>query len=339
MRAWLLDRTGGPEVLELKEVAEPEPGPGEVAVRVRAIGINYAEVLSRRGLYGWAPKRPYVPGMEVSGTIDAVGSGVDPERRGEVVLCGMKFGAYAERVVVPAARALPAVPGYTLEENAAYGVNFLTAWVALMEMARLRSTDRVGITAAAGGVGTAAVQIATAHGCHVVGMVGSDEKQELVRSLGAHATVNYRAPGFANRLGDAAPEGRLDVLLEVVGGDVYRTCVDGLDTFGRVVVAGYAQLDYAWWNPWSWWTAWRDAPRMSVTDAAEGSIGLLATHIGYLLPDEARLVSIWEVLTAFTLEHDLRPVVGRTFAFDELPEAHLFMESRRSVGKLVVLVS
>lgn len=338
MRVWLLERTGGPDVLRMEEVQAPKPGPGEVAIRVEAIGINYAEVLSRKGLYGWAPKRPYVPGMEAAGVVDEVGEGVDPSRLGDRVLYGMKHGAYAERVIAPEGRALSALPDFTVEENAAFGVNFMTAWVSLVEMARLRPADRVGITAAAGGVGTAAVQIAAAHGCRVVGMAGSDEKLERVRALGAHATVNYRTPDFDVRLKRAAPEGRLDVVLEVVGGDVFRTSLASLDNFGRLVVAGYAQLDYSWWNPWSWWTAWRDAPRLGVTRAAEASIGLLATHIGYLLPDEERLLSIWADLTAFTREHDLRPVVGRTYAFDELPEAHRFMESRQSIGKLVVRV-
>ena len=106
-------------MLRLVEVPDPVPGLGEVSIRVGAVGINYAEVLSRKGLYGWAPKRPYVPGMEIAGTIDAVGDGVDPARVGTSVLCGMKFGGYAERVVVGAERALPAMDGYSLEENAA----------------------------------------------------------------------------------------------------------------------------------------------------------------------------------------------------------------------------
>lgn len=338
MRAWMLKRTGGPDVLELTDVASPEPGPGEVLVRAEAIGINYAEVLSRKGLYGWAPKRPYVPGMEVAGTVVEVGEGVPEARVGESVLCGMKHGGYAERVVVPSNRALVALPGFSVEESAAFGVSFMTAWVSLVEMARLRPDDRVGITAAAGGVGTAAVQIAVAHGCRVVGMAGSDEKLERVTALGAAATVNYRRDDFVERLEGATANGRLDVVLEVVGGDVYRTCLGHLDNFGRLVVAGYAELDYSWWNPWSWWTAWRDAPSLDIRDAAEASIGVLATHIGYLLPDEERLLSIWSDLTRFTVEHGLRPVVGRTYAFEELPEAHRFMESRKSVGKLVVNV-
>lgn len=337
IRSWLLERTGGPDVLRLVDRPTPEPGPGQVAVRVEAIGINYAEVLSRKGLYGWAPKRPYVPGMEAVGTVEALGSGVAGRRVGERVVCGMQHGAYAERVVVSAAAALPTIDGFSLEENAAYAVSFMTAWVALVEMARLRASDRVGITAAAGGVGTAAVQIAVAHGCHVLGMASSEAKLERVRVLGAQRTARYGDEGFEARLADAAPDG-LDVVLETVGGDVYRACLRRLANFGRLVVVGYAGLDYSLWDPLSWWRAWRDAPRMNVMKAAMASTGVMATHIGYLLPDEERLQRIWRDLTDFTRTHGLRPVVGRTFAFEELPEAHRFMESRASVGKLVVRV-
>lgn len=353
----MLRRTGGPEALSLEDVPDPSPGPGQVVVEVEAIGLNYAEVLSRKGLYGWAPNRPYVPGMECAGRIVALGEGVDPAREGERVICGMKNGAYAERVVMTAPRALPALAGFGAEENAAFAVNFMTAWVSLVEMARLRVTDRVGITAAAGGVGTAAVQIAVARGCRVLGMAGTDRKLERVRTLGAHATAAYREPGFEARL-DAAvralpaswtdqaewaipdgpgPSRGLDVVLEVVGGDVFRACRARLAPFGRIVVAGYAGLDYSLWNPLSWWRAWRGAPRLKLTRAAEDSVGMLATHVGYLLPDEARLHRLWAELTAFVDAHDLRPVVGATYSFEDLPDAHAFMESRASVGKIVVL--
>lgn len=334
----MLRRTGGPDVLELTEVPTPAPGPGEVRVRVEAIGINYAEVLSRKGLYGWAPRRPYVPGMEAVGTVEELGPRAEGRAVGERVLCGMQHGAYAEHVVVPASRALPAPEGFALEESAAFAVNFLTAWVSLVEMARLRPTDRVAITAAAGGVGTAAVQIAAAHGCRVVGLAGSDAKLERVRTLGAEETLSYRAPDFLARFDAVVERGGLDVVLEVVGGDVYRACFDRLSPFGRIVVAGYAELDYAWWNPLSWWRAWRGAPRMDVREAAVASVGVMATHIGYLLPDEARLLTLWNDLARFVQAHGLRPVVGETYAFEELPRAHALMESRRSIGKLVVLL-
>jgi len=337
MKAWELSRTGGPDVLELVDRPAPTPGPGEVAVDVAAIGINYAEVLSRRGLYGWAPRRPYVPGMEVAGTISALGPGVD-RRIGERVMCGMQHGGYAERVVVDAARALPAPDDFSIDEAAAFAVNWMTAWVSLTEMARLRPTDRVAITAAAGGVGSAAVMLARSWGCDVVGLAGSAEKLARVRGFGAADTVDYRADDFHERLAEVAGDRGFDVVLEVVGGDVFRALTDQLAPFGRIVVAGYASLDYSWWNPLSWWRAWRGMPRLGLSRAAEDSIGMLATHIGYLLPDEARLHEVWSGLTDHVTRHRLRPVVGATFDFADLPDAHRFMESRRSVGKIVVRV-
>ena len=335
MKAWELARTGPPDVLRLVDRPAPVPGPGQVVVEVDAIGINYAEVLSRKGLYGWAPKRPYVPGMEVTGRIAQVGSRAYREI-GERVMCGMQYGGYAERVVVDAARALPAPEDFSVDEAAAFAVNWMTAWVSLVEMARLRSTDRVAITAAAGGVGSAAVMLAASMGCDVVGLAGSEEKLERVRAFGASATVDYRAADFRGRLAEVAGDRGFDVVLEVVGGDVFHALSGHLAPFGRMVVAGYASLDYRWWNPLSWWRAWRGMPRLGLSRMAEGSTGMLATHIGYLLPDEARLHEVWSALTDHVARRGLRPVVGATFDFAHLPDAHRLMESRRSVGKIVV---
>ena len=336
MRAIVLERHGGPEVLRVREVPQPEPGAGEVRVRVNAVGVNYAEILSRKGLYGWAPRMPYTPGMEATGTIDALGEGVQGRAVGERVIVGAQFGAYAEALVVPERQALPAVPGFSLEENAAVAVNYLTAWVALMEMARLRPADRVLVTAAAGGVGTAAVQIATRFGCEVVGMAGSDAKLETIRALGAGSAVNYRRADFQDRLREAAGPGRFDVVLEVVGGDVFRAVWPVLAPFGRVVVAGFASLALQRWNPLSWLRTWRDLPKAGIQSLAPASHGFMATHIGYLLDDPPRLARVWGQLVAFVAAHGIRPVVGATFSFDELPEAHRLMESRGSTGKIVV---
>lgn len=336
MRAIVLERHGGPEVLRVRDVPEPEPGPGEVRVRVECIRVNYAEVLSRKGLYGWAPALPYTPGMEATGTIDALGPGVEGRTVGERVIVGAQYGAYAEKVVVPQRQALPAVAGYSAEESAALAVNYLTAWVALMEMARLRPTDRVLVTAAAGGVGTAAVQIAARLGCATVGMAGSDAKLETIRALGAEAAVNYRQTGFEARLREAAGPGGFDMVLEVVGGEVFRAVWPVLAPFGRVVVAGFASLALQRWNPLSWLRTWRDLPKADIRSLAPASHGFMATHIGYLLDDPPRLARVWGELMAFVAAHGIRPVVGATFSFDQMPEAHRLMESRGSTGKIVV---
>jgi NADPH:quinone reductase-like Zn-dependent oxidoreductase len=242
MKAIVLDRHGGPDVLRVRDVPDPAPGAGEVRVRVEAIGVNYAEILSRKELYGWAPQMPYTLGMEATGTIDALGAGVDGRAVGERVIVGAQHGAYAEMIVVPHPQALRAIDGFSIEESAAVAVNYLTAWVGLMEMARLRPADRVLVTASAGGVGTAAVQIAARFGCEVVGLAGSDEKLERIRALGAARAVNYRRADFEARLREAAGSDRFDVVLEVVGRDVFRAVWPVLAPFGRVVVAGFASL-------------------------------------------------------------------------------------------------
>ncbi|GMV06343.1 MAG: oxidoreductase [Gemmatimonadota bacterium] len=336
MNAAVLRRHGPPDVLRVTRVPDPTPGPGQVRVRIEAVGLNWAEVLSRKGLYGWAPRLPYVPGMEAAGHVEDVGEGVDPARVGEAVVVGAQHGAYAELVVVRSAQALPSPAGWTVEERAAFPVQWMTAWVSLKEMARVRPGDRVLVSPAGGGVGTAAVQLASRMGCDVVALAGSDAKLERLLPLGATATLNYRAPGWEARLAALAGERGVDVALEMVGGDVFRAVRDTLAPFGRVVVAGYAGLDYRWWSPASLWRAWRGIPRMSLDHMLKRSNGILSTHLGYLLGDAHRLERVWRELTAFVAEHGLRPQVGHVLPFEAVADAHRLMESRDSFGKIVL---
>jgi NADPH2:quinone reductase len=187
-------------------------------------------------------------------------------------------------------------------------------------------------------VGTAAVQLAARFGCATVGLAGSDAKLDTIRALGAESAVNYRRPDFGERLREAAGSRRFDVVIELVGGDVFRAVWPVLGPFGRVVVAGFASLALERWNPLSWLRTWRDLPKADVRSLAPASHGLMATHIGYLLADPPRLARIWDELTAFVAGHGIRPVVGATFSFAEMAEAHRLMESRQNVGKVVVRV-
>jgi NADPH2:quinone reductase len=334
VNAVVLRATGRPNVLTVSDLPEPVPGPGEVRVRLAYSGINYAEILSRKGLYSWAPKRPYILGMEGAGVVDEIGDGVDPARLGRKVMVGTQFGCYAERVVVPSERAIPSIASFTMEENAAFPVNYMTAWVALAELARVAEGEKVLVTAAAGGVGTAAVQLASRLGCEVYGLVGSHEKLDLVRSLGACEALSYRDSDCFQRL--RALSGGVDVVLETVGGRAYRESQNLLNPFGRIVVAGFAGLDLKMWNPLSWWRTWRDLPRAKVGELAEASTGVMATHLGYLLNEPARLQAIFERLRAFVSEVGIKPVIGKIIPFADVAEAHAFVESRRSVGKVLL---
>lgn len=330
MRALLLTRHGGPEVLRITDVPTPQPRANEVRVKIRFFGINFAEVLSRRGLYGWAPPLPYILGMEAFGTIDATGAGVTSHRAGDEVIVGTKFGTYAEWICVPADRALPAPRGFTPQQSAAFAVNYLTAWVGLMEMARLRPADTLLVTSAAGGVGSAAVQIASKLGARVIGAAGHG-KQNAVRELGAAIALDYSDPSWDASLPP------LDVVLEMTGSDVYRAALGHLAPMGRMVVTGASDAFPRTRNLFARLAAMRRFPRLSLFDMLLRSYGVLSFHIGRLL-ESGVVTNAWSDLVAFTGKHGIAPVVGREFAFEEIPDAHRTLEERRNVGKVVVRV-
>lgn len=338
MRAYLLKQTGGPEVLKIENIESPELRPGSVKVAVRSIGLNYAEIQSRKGLYGWAPKRPYTPGMEAFGEIMETGDAVTHLTPGQPVIVANQYGCYAEEVVVPATQALPVIEGFSPAENAAFAVQYMTAWVALMEICRIRSGEKVLIQAAGGGVGTAAVQLAVAQGCRVFGTASNKEKIDLIHSLGAELGINYRTDEFADVLQAHLGEGGVDAVLEVVGGEVFQKSLDLLNPYGRLAVVGFASLNLNKLNPLSWWKTWKDIPRVSINQMAMRSQIVGASHLGYLLKDPERMLKIWHELRAFTMKHGIYPIVGHEFAFEDLPQAHALMESRQSLGKIVVHV-
>jgi NADPH2:quinone reductase len=336
MKAYLLNKSGKPDVLKIHQIPDPEPAKGEVQVAVDFIGINYAEILSRKGMYEWAPERPYIPGMEASGVVSAVGEGVNSKLIGQTVSIGTQYGCYAEKVVIPGERLLPSIKGFSLEENAAFPVNYMTAWLSLVEMARMRPGDTVLITAAAGGVGTAAIQIASHFGCRVIGLAGSDAKMELIKSLGADIAINYSQSDFPQRVQEFCKG--VDIILEMVGGNVFKENLKLLNPFGRMVIAGFAGINFKKWNPLTWLQTWQDMPKASVMYLAENSIGFLATHLGYLLNQPELLKRKYVQLVSFVEEHKIRPQIGEVFDFESLPKAHEYIESRTSTGKVLVRV-
>ncbi|MCF7823320.1 MAG: zinc-binding dehydrogenase [Candidatus Marinimicrobia bacterium] len=336
MKAYILDQTGAASVLKIAKIDRPVVGNGEVRVKIHSIGINYAEIQSRKGLYGWAPKRPYIPGMEACGVIEELGGDIEGLKTGMTVIVVGQYGCYAEEIVVPAGQILPAFENFSPAENAAFAVQFMTAWVALMEICRLRPSDRVLIQAAAGGVGTAAVQIAHAFGCEVFGTASNNEKLNLIKSLGADHAINYSREDFSGYIRDISAGQGVDVVLEVVGGEVFRKSLSLLNPFGRLVVIGFASLNLNKLNPLSWWKTWKDIPRVKIDAMATASQVVGASHLGYLLRDTERMIRIWEDLRAFTLKHEIRSVIGHEFPFEQMTAAHTLMESRQSMGKIVV---
>lgn len=334
-RAWFVDRFGGPERLLLRARPAASPGPGEVLVRTAAIGLNFADLFVRAGVYPATPKPPFVPGMEISGTIRAVGEGVAGLSPGRPVAAVPIFGGHAEEVVVPAARVFPLPDGVDLVEAAAVPVAFLTASYALAR-AEVASGERVAVTAAAGGVGTALLQLLASRGARTLALAGSEAKLPLCRELGAAEAGLY---GSAEERLDRAFGGRADVVVDAIGGRVFRRLWRRLERGGRYVLYGFAAA-----------SGERGVARMAAARELL-SMGLFSpyqfvqacrTLIGFnlsLLPDRTgqlrRLAQ--EVFEAWRGRR-IRPILGPRFSFENLPDAHRALAGRGTTGKVLVVV-
>lgn len=314
MRVIQVSELGGPDRLELVDATEPVVRPGTVLVEVEAAGVNYADVMMRRGLYTGGPPPPFVPGLEVAGKAVALGDGVDKVSVGQDVIALVASGGYAERVVAPASAVMPRPAGMSAEAGAAFPVNFYTADFALHFAGAIEAGRTVLVHAAAGGVGTAAVQLAKQAGARVIATASSEEKLEVARGLGADEALLYE--GFEEQV-------RADVVLDSVGGDVFAQSFATLNPLGVVVAAGFAG---GWWEPLD------PAPLVGRNVGVLGFyLGRLMRHRPELVADAvAEIVALWEA-------GSVRPLVGATFPLAQAGEAHRLIEERRSVGKVVLV--
>src|SRR6202050_4508303 len=239
MRAMVVKRYGPPEVFESREVPDPQPKPGEVVVRVKAVGVNFADLLQRMGIYPGVPKPPFVPGFEVAGVVEKVGDGGksgdgDTFRPGDAVCAITQYNAYAQWVAVPARQVYRLPAGMPFEDGAALPVNYLTAYHAMFAMGNLQSGDRILIHGAAGGVGIAAVQLARAKGLEIFGTAGP-AKQEYLRKIGVDHAIDYEKKNFVDVVQKFAPDG-IEMGMDAIGGKVFADSDKCLWRTGRLVV-------------------------------------------------------------------------------------------------------
>lgn len=302
----MLEETGGPELLTVQEVPEPVAAEGSTLVHVRAAAVNFLDILVRQGRYPQPPELPWIPGLEVSGETD--------EGRRVLGLVRQSGGGYAERTGVEHDWLFDLPAEASFEEGAAFLMAFLTAWLPLTRQADVRSGSRVLVTAAAGGVGTAAVQVARLLGADVVAAAGSPEKLELARSLGASAGVGY------GQLAELEP---VDVVFDPVGGDVLSASIRRLNPLGVAIAIGFAG---GAWSP------------LDPAQLVGRNVGVQGFYLGRLLKLRPGLVrqAVEDLLRLWSLGY-LHPVVGATFKLDEVAEAHRLVEERRSTGKVVLI--
>lgn len=327
MRAIRFHELGEPDVLQLDDVAEPQPGPGEVLIEVHAAGINYADTRRRRGVYLEQSPLPFIPGSEVAGRVARLGEGVLGWQVGDRVMATLNGGGYAEYAVAPASSLLPVPADMSDAEAAAFPVQALTAYHLLRTSGRLAAGESVLVHSAAGGVGTLAVQLAKLLGAGTVyATASSEEKLALARSLGADVTINYLTEDFAARVNEHAREqGRrgVDIILEAVGGEVCTRSLACLAPFGRLVVFGVAS---------------GELPQISPAQLMRRCQEVIGFYLPPILAQPKLLAPSVRELTGYLASGKLRLVVGETLPLEQAAEAHRRIEARETMGKVVLTV-
>lgn len=323
MRAAQIDRFGPPDVLIVRDVAEPVPGFGEILIRVEAAGVTFVDTMVRAGNGPAAladRPMPFVPGNAVGGTVAEVGSGVDGELIGRRVVSSTGgAGGYAEAVVVAADLPIPVPDQVDLRDAVAVLADGRTA-MAIMRDARIKDDDRVLVTAAAGGVGSLLVQLARGASATVVAAAGGQRKLELARTLGADHVVDYRVLGWAARVGEATGGAGVSVVLDGVGGEIGRDAFDLAVPGARIVVYGFASG--------------------SVTEATLAEVFERRVTVigGPLIASPADNRALTEAALAEVAAGRLRPIIGQTFPLERAAEAHAAIEDRATLGKTLLVV-
>jgi synaptic vesicle membrane protein VAT-1 len=337
MRAIWITSTAGPDGLRVRETADPQPGPGHVRIRVHAAGLNFAEVMGAQGLYPDAPKRPCVMGYEVAGVVDATGDGAQVPAPGTRVVALTHFGGHSDVVCVPAEQVLAIPEGKDFAEAAALPVNYLTAYHMLFRVACVRPGERVLVHMAAGGVGTAVLQLCrTVPDIEVFG-TASAAKHDLLRKEGCAHPIDYRTTDYTAEVRRLTGGEGVDIVLDPLGGADWRKGLKLLRPGGRLVAYGFANMS--------------SGPRrrpLHVLSAAAGiplltplqlmntnrtvsgvNIGRLWGQIGMLRQELEELIALWAAGT-------ITPVVDSTYAFAEAATAHRRILDRQNTGKVLL---
>jgi synaptic vesicle membrane protein VAT-1 len=337
MRAIWITRHAGPEALEVREGTDPEPGPGQVRIRVRAAGLNFADVMAAQGLYPDAPKPPCVVGYEVAGVVDALGAGRQDPAVGQRVLAMTHFGGHSDVVCVPAEQVLPIPDAMGFEAAAALPVNYLTAYHMLFRVAGVRPGERVLVHMAAGGVGTAVLQLCRTVDDLVVFGTASAGKHDLLRAEGCTHPIDYHATDYAAEVRRLTGGQGVDVVLDPLGGHDWRKGLKLLRPCGRLVAFGFANL--------------ASGPRRRPARVAAQVLGVplltplqlmnqnktvSGVNIGHLWGEIAILREELQAVLALCDQGRISPHIDRTYPFTEAAAAHRRILQRQNVGKIIL---
>ncbi|MFN7994250.1 MAG: NADPH:quinone oxidoreductase family protein [Bryobacteraceae bacterium] len=318
MRALVLEAEH--ELPSVKDVPRPKAGPGQVVVKVAASGLNYADTMMRRGFYLQKPQFPYTPGFEFSGIVEEIAPDVKTVRPGDRVM-GTGQGTFAEYATAAPLMLMPVPEGFSDEEAAAFPVVYLTALGMLRLSAKAVAGETILIHAAAGGVGTAAIQLSKHLGLRVIATASSEQKLVLARSLGADVTINYGSGNWVDAVMTATHGRGVDIVFESIGGDFLDRDVQAAAPFGRIVVFGMAS---------------GDLPKADVGAMFHHSVSVGAFWMFTLAMNPDLLSAVSRELLEIVRKANIRPVIGKVCSLEEAPGAIQAMEQRRTTGKIIL---
>ena len=323
MHAWLCENPVGVDALTWKEIPTPAPQAGQVLIRIEAASLNFPDLLIVQNKYQMKPDLPFVPGSEYAGVIEAVGEGVTHLKVGQSVACLSGTGGFGTHTLAPAKLCMPLPPGFPAVDAAAFIMIYATSHHALMDRAALKAGETVFILGAAGGVGTAAIQIAKAAGARVIAAASNDEKCALCKSLGADETINYTTQNIREVLKTLTEGKGPDIIYDPVGGDFAEPAFRSIAWRGRYLVVGFAA---------------------GPIPALPFNLALLkgASIVGVFWGDFARRepqanAAMMAELAQWYAQGKIKPVIDRTMPMHELKAAYAHMGSRGVMGKLVMV--
>jgi synaptic vesicle membrane protein VAT-1 len=337
MRAIWITRHGGPEALEVRETADPEPGPGQVRIRVSAAGLNFADVMAAQGLYPDAPKPPCVVGYEAAGVVDALGEGSQDHEPGQRVLAMTHFGGHSDVVCVPAEQVLPIPDAMSFEAAAALPVNYVTAYHMLFRVANVRPGERVMVHMAAGGVGLAVLQLCRTVDNLVVFGTASAGKHDVLRAEGCTHPIDYHATDYAAEVRRLTGGEGVDVVLDPLGGNDWRKGLKLLRPLGRLVAFGFANLASGpRRRPAHMASQLLGVPLLTPLQLMNQNKTVSGVNIGHLWGEIAALREELEAVLALWDRGAITPHIDGSYPFTDAASAHRRILRRQNVGKVLL---
>ena len=323
MHAWLCENPVGVEALTWKEMPTPVPAEGEVLIEIKAASLNFPDILIVQNKYQMKPALPFVPGSEYAGTVAALGAGVTHLKVGQSVACLSGTGGFGTHTIAPAERCMPLPPGFSFVDAAAFIMIYATSHHALVDRAQLKAGETVLVLGAAGGVGTAAIQIAKTMGAKVIAAASSDEKCALCKSIGADETINYQTENLRDRLKALTQGNGPDVIYDPVGGDFAEPAFRSIAWRGRYLVVGFAS------GP---------IPALPFNLALLKGASIVGVFWGDFSRREPKAnAAMMGELAQWYAQGKIKPVIDATMPMSELKAAYAHMGSRGVKGKLVMV--